>query len=112
MRVRKTPRSNEIDPSRRGKAMFEGCVLVAFRSENPYKSGSEKNESFELLLKAKNRCMTFEEYQDEGGRNSHIRDAVEKGYVLATLARKEYSVLGAKNGYLRRAVEKDSVRLI
>lgn len=112
MGKRKTPRSNEIDPSRRGKTQFEGCVLVALRSENPYKSGSEKNESFEPLLKARNGCMMFDEYQDEGGRNSHIRDAVEKGYVLAKLARKEYSVLGPKNGYLRRAVKKDRVLLI
>ena len=91
--------------------MFEGCTLVALRSENPY-SGKDEGPSFELFLKAKHRRMTFEEYRDKDGRNSHIRTFVEDGYVQASLTHEQYSVSGPKNSYLRRAVGDGRVQVI
>ena len=111
MRIRETRRSNEIDPSRRGKTLFEGCTLVALRIENPY-LGGDPEPSYQLFLEVKNRRMTCDEYICKGGRDSHLRKFVERRHVQASLTHEQYSVLGPRNGFLRRAVEDGRVQVI
>lgn len=81
MGFRITPRSDEIDPSSRRGGRFTDCTLVGVLRRNPYRPGSDRSGSYQLFLEAPGRRMTYDQYRDRGGRNSHLRHAVDHGYV-------------------------------
>ena len=67
-----------------GNAKYAMNKLVLIKADNPFKPGSAKHESLEVLRKARNRTLTWEQYKERGGRNSHMRSAIKRGFVKAT----------------------------
>lgn len=64
--------------------IYDGHVLALIKEENPFRPGSDKHESLEILRKAPNRTLTWSQYMQRGGRSSHMRSAIKNGFVRAT----------------------------
>lgn len=67
-----------------GNAKYRNNKLVLEKDENPFRPGSAKHESLEILRTARDRTLTWEQYKELGGRNSHMRSAIGRNFVTAT----------------------------
>ena len=67
-----------------GNAKYRNYRLHLKKNDNPFRPGSAKHESLEILRTARNRTLTWDQYKEHGGRNSHMRSAIQRQFVEIT----------------------------